>query len=235
MEYYCGGYLLLHCLPAVGLHPQLDGKIIMTCSTCFNESLFGAWAYSWANHDDTLYDANMTMNEHLKSMFNIDDSARKRIHIWADEAFNNEKVGWVGVFMEAATGIEYKKRFFPETDNCYLIALYFNESDAARFLESYKDEGIPVKLMAREREQERADERLLGYDIVGLDFGGEFHTSHCHYLQDALHQRFDLILNEHGLYNDIADWQPVVDYMNDKTTACEPVPWGIARIKQVIF
>lgn len=30
MEYYCGGYLLLHCLPAVGLHPQLDGKIIMT-------------------------------------------------------------------------------------------------------------------------------------------------------------------------------------------------------------
>lgn len=87
VEYYCGGYLLLHCLPAVDLHPQLDGKIIMTCSTCFNESLFGAWAYSWANHDDTLYDANMAMNEHLKSMFNIDDSARKRIHIWADEAF----------------------------------------------------------------------------------------------------------------------------------------------------
>ncbi|ENP9364496.1 hypothetical protein [Escherichia albertii] len=235
MEYYSGGYFLLHCLPLNHLHPQLNGKLLLTCSTCFNESLFGDWALSWTSHTDSLYDANTTIHEHINAAFAIDDSARERIHIWADKKFDEGKIGWIGVFMDAATAIEYKKTFFAGTDNTWLLALYFSEHDANRFLARYKNEGVPVKLATREREKSCANEQLLGYDIVGLDLGGEFHTSHCHNLHAELHQRFGLTLNEYGLYNNIPDWQPVVDYMNDEKTACEPVPWGIARIKQVIF
>lgn len=235
MDYYLGGYLLLRCLPVYHLHPQLDGKPLLTCSTCFNESLFSAWSLSWASSAESLYDANMTIHEHINAVFAIDDSARERIHIWADEKFNEEKIGWPNVFMDAKTAIDYKKTFLPEIDNTYLFALYFTERDINSFLACYKGEGIPMRLTAHEMEKQNVNEQLIGYDIVGLDYGGEFHTSHCHYLHDNLHQRFGLTLNEHGLYNNIPDWQPVVDYMNDETTGCEPVPWGIAKIKQVIF
>lgn len=236
MDYYLGGYLLLHICPVP--HPQNPGygKRFFTCSTCFNESLLNAWALSWGSDKDTLYyyDANITLYEHLAASLGVDDALRERIHRWADEQFN-QTFGWGGVFMNAASAVEYKQTFFPDVDGCCLLALYFSESDAQRFLRHFKDEGIPIMLARKLPEEEHKNEQLLGYNIVGLDFGGEFHTSHCHNLDDELHRRFGLTLNQFGLYDDIPDWQPVIDYMNDETTGCEPVPWGIAKIKQVIF
>ncbi|MEO3989955.1 hypothetical protein [Pseudocitrobacter cyperus] len=243
MDYYLGGYLLLRCLPVNHLHPQLDGKPLLTCSTCFNESLLNAWSYGWGiDVKDTLYDASTTLFDHLESAFGLDDIARENIRIWVNEKFDQELIGWCGVFMSAATAIEYKKQFFQHAQNCYLFGLYFNDSDARRFIAHWQPKserdgllGIPQKLMLRQPENDDINEQFLGYDIVGLDIGGEFHTSHCHGLHNDLHRRFGLTLNEHGLYNNVPDWQPVVDYMNDEATGSEPVPWGIAKIKQVIF
>lgn len=241
MDYYLGGYLLLHCLPIKHSQPQLNGKPLLTCSTCFNESLLDDWSYCWLGFDkNALYDATSTISEHLAAAFSLNSERWEQICVWANENYEREKIGWPDLFMDADTAIEYKQTFFPDLSHCYLLALYFSEKDTLRFIDSWQPRGvmegapgIHQKLSVMQPEEHNENERLLGYDIVGLD--GGFHTSHCHGLHDILHQRFGLTLNEHGLYNSILDWQPVVDYMNDEKTACEPVPWGIAKIKQVIF
>lgn len=241
MDYYLGGYLLLHCLPVADLSNSLNGKPLLTCSTCINESLLDAWSYDWGFVDeDTFYDASTTLYEHLESAFGIDNHAREGIQTWVDK--NADNIGWCGVFMHAQTAIDYKQTFFKNVQNCYLLALYFSDSDAKKFIKRWQPQrpldgllGILQKLMLRQPEDANPREQLLGYDIVGLDIGGEFHSSYCHSLEETLREKFALNLNHHGLYDAIPDWQPVIDYMNDDTTACEPVPWGIAKIKQVIF
>ncbi|HAH7004981.1 hypothetical protein U4Z66_13885 [Escherichia coli] len=236
MDYFLGGYMLLHCLPVEGLHPQLKGKPLLTCSTCFNESLLCAWSYAWLGSDkDSPYNGNMSLYEHLEATFLLTDEDREQIRIRANDWFNEDKVGWESIFMDKSTAIEYKQSFFPHIENCYLLAIYIREPNVQEFSLYPSHDGIAARLLRRQPERNEMDEKLLGYDILGLEIGGQFHTSHCHPLYNELHQRFGLTLNQHGLYNEIPDWQPVVDYMNDDATGCEPVPWGIARIKQVIF
>lgn len=241
MDYYLGGYLLLHCLPVdMPGHPQ-NGKPLLTCSTCINESLLDVWSYSWGSDDEsTLYDASTTLYQHVESTFGIDSLVREKIQIWVDK--HDSDIGWLGVFMNAQTAIDYKQTFFKHVQNCYLLALYFSDIDAQKFITRWQPQskqdgilGIPQRLIRYQPEYADPRERLFGYDIVGLDIGGEFHSSHCHYLGETLREKFALNLNHHGLYDAIPDWQPVIDYMNDETTGCEPVPWGIAKIKQVIF
>ncbi|SFR09841.1 hypothetical protein SAMN04487773_2666 [Enterobacter sp. kpr-6] len=243
-NYYLGGYLLLHCLPGNYPDSPLDGKPLLTCSTCFNDSLLDDWSYCWSGFDkNDPYDAWVTIREHLASAYSLDDITWERLSGWVNEKYETGNVGWPALFMDAATAIEYKQTFFPQLNDCYLLALYIDGNDAQRFIDSWRPQndmegmpGIYRKLSAFQPEQALSDEKLLGYDIGGLDIDGGFHTSHCHSsLHDELCQRFALTLNSHGLYDALDDWQPVVDYMNNDKTVCEPVPWGIVKIKQVIF
>lgn len=102
MEYFLGGYMLMHCLPVEGLHPQLNGKPLLTCSTCFNESLLDDWSYQWLGFDrHAPYDANLTVSEHLAERFSIDDELWERIRIWSNEKYFSGHFGWPDIFVNS--------------------------------------------------------------------------------------------------------------------------------------
>lgn len=241
MDYFFGGYLLLR-LPLLNWeqHP-FSGKKLWTCSTCFNESLIDSWSYSWCCVNETTpYDANTTLLDHVRATYALDDEELSQLQSWCDDKFNEDKIGWPNLFVNLNTALEYHRIYLKQAPNCYLFALYFDEDSATRFITHHQpmgsqggELGVCQILRGRQREQPNNHEQLLGYDVVGLELSGEFHSFHCHNMADDLSQRFNLTINQYGLFDPIENWQPVINYMNEDSTACEPAPWGIAKIKQI--
>ena len=81
-------------------------------------------------------------------------------------------------------------------------------------------------------EQIHDDETLLGFDMIGIEPGGSFHTFYCHGGDRYRIGDFDLRINEYGLFEDYEDWETVMKYANEYA-AFEPVPWVVCKVKQI--
>jgi hypothetical protein len=93
--------------------------------------------------------------------------------------------------------------------------------------------GIRLTLLKQIAETENDSETLLGFDFIGLDISGDFHSFHCHDIGNKLETKFGLKLNNYGMFDNSILFQPVLDYLNDPQNGCEPVPWFVAKIKMV--
>lgn len=136
---------------------------------------------------------------------------------------------------------EYRQTFFSHLEDIKTFAIYFDEKEASDILKEFSPKsdnegeiGI-CHLLKLKIEEQATDEResLIGYDLIGIEFGGGFHTFHCHDIGKELSDKFGLTLNSFGLFDDCADWKPVLDYLNDEENGCEPVPWFVAKTKLI--
>lgn len=120
------------------------------------------------------------------------------------------------------------------------MAIYFDEDEAEAVLEEFEPEeegfgdlGICRKLSEKITEEQNANEQCYGYDFIGIESGGDFHSFHCHDMGPDLSQKFGLKLNEHNLFDDSDDFTPALEHMNDDETGCEPVPWYLVKVKLI--
>src|SRR5690606_35652881 len=116
-----------------------------------------------------------------------------------------------------------------------MLALYVDETGREGMLEELKPETdemgeVGFRLTLLKEIEENDSEMLLGYDYIGIESGGSFHTFHCHDIGKELCDKFDLTLNEFGLFDSNKNSRQVLDYLNDEGNGCEPVPWFIAKI-----
>jgi len=119
------------------------------------------------------------------------------------------------------------------------LQILFPENDRADFLtefapakKEYGTLGIYDNLKKKIVEKESDDEAFIGYDLIGVELGGDFHTFHCHDLSNELTSKFGIELNEFGLIKEIESPKEIVDYMNDEENGCEPVPWYLVKVKK---
>jgi len=73
---------------------------------------------------------------------------------------------------------------------------------------------------------------FIGFDLIGVESGGDFHSFHCHDLANELREKFGLELNEFGLIREMKNPQDVIDFMNDENNGFEPVPWYLVKVKK---
>jgi hypothetical protein len=231
MAYYLGGYYLIHPTP-IAFGSQIS-KIVYTCSTCINESLLDSWSYSWTTNNDRDF-------EQIKSAFSLTSDDIVPIRSWVDDAFDEKRIGWDCVFKDLDTLREYRQKFFSHLHGIWIISIYFEETEANDLLRIFKPReahfgelGLYENLIMKIPEVESAAESLLGFDIIGMESGGGFHTFHCHDLAADLVKRFNLEVNGHGLFIAIDNTKAVSEYMNDPETGCEPVPWFVCKTKLV--
>ena len=225
VSYYLAGYYLV----------QMDKNLpkIFTCSTCINKHLLGVWSYSWCS---------TTQNEidEAQKRFNLSRTQFQNLQSWADEKFVNGSIGWANVFLNIEAALDYKERFFQKTENVFLLALYIGHdfrNDLLEFLKPSSTQvgktGVYQCLEKSILEIQDPDEHLLGYDYIGIEVDGEFHSFHCHQLACELVEKFGLDLNGNGLFEDTWNQVQVEEFLNDTVTGCEAVPWGTAKVKLV--
>ncbi len=227
--YYLGGYYLIQLKPKT--YGNEIGSVIYTCSECINNHILDIWSYSWT----------LDNNEHLeeiKSNYHFSDNQITEIRNWVDEKHNENKIGWTNVFVDIETALEYKNKFFAHINDIKIFALYFDANERSDILEEFKPQfekmgEIGIRLTLLEEFEENDDETFVGFDYIGIEIDGSFHTFHCHDIGKELMDKFDLTLNNFGLFDSNVNSKQVLDYLNNDENGCEPVPWFIVKTKLV--
>lgn len=228
-KYYFGGYYLTKLKPKS--YGDDEGGFIYTCSECINDHILDIWSYSWTT-------ANNKQIDEIKKNYQFTDQKIDEIRNWLDNKFNDNKIGFLNVFTDFETAIEYKDRFFSQLDDIKIFALYFDAKEREDILEEFKPQSekmgeIGLRLTLLKEIEENKNEVFIGFDYIGIEIGGSFHTFHCHDIGKELSDKFGLTLNNFGLFDSDVNSKQVLDYLNDEENGCEPVPWFIVKTKLV--
>ncbi len=228
-KYYLGGYYLTKLRPKN--YGTETGNLIFTCSECINDHLLDIWSYSWTT------DNNKELDE-IKRNYQFSDNQIHEIRNWVDNKYNDNKIGFLNVFTDLETVFEYKSKFFSHLNDIKIFALYFDQDERADILEEFKPQsekngelGIRVTLLKDLKEQD--NEEFLGYDYIGIESGGSFHSFHCHDIGKELSNKFNLTINDFNLFDNDTNSKQVLNYLNDEENGYEPVPWYIVKTKLV--
>ena len=229
MKHYIGAYYLIKLKP-IDFGTIMDSKIY-TCSRCLNDSFFDSWAISWVKTE------KKELNE-VKTTFKLTDKNIEEIQVWAEKKLDEEKLGWINTFSDLKTLNEYKEKFFPKESDFEVLSISFPESELNNVLESIKQTdsqlgeiGIYNNLKNKKVENDKSE--FLGYDLIGIEISGDFHSFHCHNLSNDLKEKFGVIINEFGLIEKVSDWDKIIEYMNDQENGFEPVPWFYVKVNKI--
>lgn len=230
MKFYFGGYYLIKLRKAN--FGSIKNQEIMTCSSCINDTLFDSWSMSWTT---PIENQIKDIREELK----ISEEKQIKIQKWSDKKFEEKKIGWQQVFSDYETIKEYSDKFFTHIKEKEILKILFPENERRDFLTEFAPEkkeygtlGIYDNLIEGIIDEETENEEFIGFDLIGVELGGDFHTFHCHDLANDLKNKFELEINRFGLIEEIKNPQKVINYMNNEGNGFEPVPWYVVKIKR---
>ena len=216
MKKYIGGYYLIK--PREMDFGSLKDQQVLTCSSCINDPLFDSWTISWAEPIEHQVEV-------LRNELGISEQKQLEIQRWADQKFEEEKIGWLEVFQDLETVKYYSENFFSHIEEKEILMIVFPEDETEAFLKHFSPHkenigasGIYQNLKLK-KEFSSADESgiRLGWDLIGVEYGGSnFHTFHCHDLSSELTEKFGLKINKHGLIESIGKSKEELDNMNDE-------------------
>ncbi|WP_145996335.1 hypothetical protein [Dysgonomonas massiliensis] len=168
--------------------------------------------------------------------YNISEETISSIHKWTDEMDSSNMIGYMNLFYSIETAKEYKNCFFSHLDETLILGLYFPIRESQEFVDCFEPKGknegeIGLRYKLKQYQPDDDTGILLGFDLIGVEIGGEFHSFHCHDLANDLIERFDIAINEFGLIQNENKWEAIIDYMNDESNGFEPVPWFFVQVK----
>ncbi len=232
MTYFLGGYYLIKLRPVA--FGSLESKCLLTCSSCINDSLLDNWSYSWTTDNDK------NLND-LTESYKIDKNVISELRAWVDIKLEEKKIGWIDLFRNLETAKAYRRNFFADVQDVKIIAIYFNEQEASDLVDKFEPEkeiqesiGLYQNIKNRTPEITDGNEIFRGFDIIGIELDGSFHTFHCHDLANELAEKFNIHINQFGLYDNIPNFQEVSEYMNDENNGFEPVPWFVVKTVEIV-
>lgn len=143
----------------------------------------------------------------------------------------------MNVFSDLETLTEYKKFFKNLSEEIKILAIYFSENEREELLKEvdFEDKtvsSVGIETMLQRQIEEDESGVTIGYDLIGIEISGDFHTFHCHNLAGELEEKFSVKINEFGLIEDCSNWKELVEFMNDEETGCEPFPWFLVKVKR---
>jgi hypothetical protein len=226
--YYFGGYFLIKTKPFSFI--SITNKIGHTCSSCINLSAFNVdWCLSWTQD----------LNKEEKAELGLTDEKIVEIHKWTDQKFKEGTIKWGHALPDLETITTFKDLFFSDRDDIRIYAMYLGKTDAESLIADFENEkifqgqfGLRENLQKNIEEKDDPTEEFLGYDFIGVENHGSFHSFYCHNIRDEIIDKFSLILNENGLFDTIPNPDVVRKYLNDEVKA-ESVPWYIAKMKRL--
>lgn len=231
-QYYNGGYYLIKTKP-IGFGAD-KGKIVRTCSRCISLSVFDNWCLSWMKDE---------LNEKEKSELELTDGKIEEIQKWTDSRFTNTS----NVFPDLKTAIEFKDLFFKSRNDIEIYSLNFSETDTDLLINEFEegknikkfnynngDFGLRTNLLKKTNESTSDNEIFLGYDFIGIECDGSFHSFYCHDITKTLIDKFSLTINSNELFEKPERHNEIRKYLNDPETGLEPVLWCIVKVNLII-
>ena len=227
-HYYLGGYYLIQLTPIV-YFGETEASVYQTASGCINKDVFDYWCLSTSQPD-----------EKEKLELGLTDEKIEAIKKWAGDKYAKGILKWGNAFSDLETAETFKNLFFPDLANTYIYSIYLPETDANALIAHFKNDGLNNgdfglyhNLTRKIGEAANPKEEFLGYDFIGVEIDGSFHSFYCHGIGQELEHKFSLTFNKYGLFEDIKQPERIRQFLNDPATGVEPVPWFIAKTKRL--
>lgn len=228
MDYYLAGYYLIKLKPLD--FGSFSSKFIYSCSTCINDSLLDSFSRSWTINSDYI--------QQVECDFKLDYTKINQIQEWTSKKDSENKIGYLTIFYDVVTAKEYRDKFFADLENVKIFALYLPCSESKNVIKEFEPKNqnqgeIGIVHILKKAEKAIENENIIGYDLIGIESDGGFHSFHCHDLYSDLNKKFGVYLNKYGLLESALNWEKLINYMNDQKNGFASVPWHFAQIRLV--
>ncbi len=200
---------------------------IVTVSTCIVESYPDSWALPWAaTTSDEL--------RQIQALLGLKDSEFAELRSWVLRAMDDEKFGWPDVFFSLNAAREFRHRFLTAVKDTRILGLSLARDVAEEFLRDEAPQeghgGSGVWTMLRRGAQLNRPASPLGFDVLGAEYGGAFHTFSCNGLEQDFNKKLGITFNRYGLIDDYPTAITASKYTNQDDVGAEPVAWYPFRV-----
>ena len=145
-----------------------------------------------------------------------------------EEMLAQKTMGWPNTFISLESASALYRKYLQRAENHRILGIAFS-GEAAK--ELVADAAAPPRIpcgMAEllvERQEIPANSRILGFEILGLEYCGSFHSFLCNGLEADYSEKLSITLNETGRIDTWEEARRAADYTNDESVGAEPVPW----------
>lgn len=222
---YFGSYVLQ-------LDPHPDFGVIWTPSGHINTSCLEDWVFDWKSTRPKNVPERMTEIGLALPLF-------EKLRHFANDAFEQDRVGWANCFRSPECALEYYCKFFEGRDDVVVLSLFSEHSEGNELAKyGYRDEpnigndGYVLNLREQRPEASVRYDRALGYDIIGIEIGGFLYTSYCHGNPVALFKGFDFAMNAFGLFEYSPDLDRMAEYARSTDSGFDWLNWTWVKVVQ---
>lgn len=230
VNYYLAGYYLIK-LNSTSERATENG-FIYSANDCINTNILGSCGLS--RTEQKAYQ----QNEVLKKL-DISTEQLAEAREWAATAFEAGTIAWSNVFNAVDSAREYYRSFFAHQDNVVLLALSFNEKEASELTDLFATwENIGTIGVAQNLSKKILSTGIdattyLGFDIVGVELGGELLSPFCCNKITQFIHKAQSPLNQYGLWDtDDAFYNMLNDLIKQENNP-EAVGWFVCRVDQI--
>lgn len=221
MDFFVGGYFLVQGFQSAD---WMKNKTLLpakfwTVSNCICEIYPDTWIFSWASN---------SANDYQK-ILKLEEEGFKSLQAWADELMTKDELGWPNVFLNITTAKQFYVQYLRHLPDIELLSIALSEPYLIEFIEENKsgpgigEGGVYKKLQQRQLLENSAIAR--GFEILGDEYGGQFHSFVCNSLETDYKERLNISLNQNGLIDSYEDAIKAANYTNLDEVGAEPVLW----------
>lgn len=225
MKFYLGGYYLVKINKN---DTETIPETIYTVTNCINiliPSLNGLKWVTSSSHD----------NKKIMDSIDIDENGFLLLQEWVSEKFDESEFTISGSFNRINIVKEFIKKFVIKKDNLKLLAIYLPEEYYSNFIDDNYEEGTQsdreISSVIKLKIEEDNLGSTIGFDLLGYEIGGDFHSFHCHNLKSELIEKLKINFNQYELIANYQDAKKALGYINIEGNA-EPVRWDIWKVKE---
>lgn len=222
-----GFFLVTEAAPLPSDQKFLPPRII-TASTCMADVYPDERVLTWAN---TSPEDLAGVREKLK----LNESDFEDLRKWEDQSFDLG-FGWPNVILDLMFAREFNRRYLQAIRGIHLLGMCITTDDAEKFNKHivYWSKGRTgesgfQKIFSRRLPCVHAG-AFLGFDVIGLEWSGEFHTFSCNDLAKDYVEKLGITFNAHGLIPDETMAFAAAEYTKREETGAEPVPWCAVKL-----
>ena len=208
------------------MNAYLLPETIVTATDCIVDLVPNTWSIEWT-HD------TQAARQEEAAKFGLKTSEIEAFTAWSTSALESGELGWPGVFLSVDVALRVKRDFLSRATSLVVIGIALPHELVSTFLDETRVEagqGEPgVVAAVRGGKVPSARGRLLGYDVLGWDFGG-FHSYVCNGLETEFADLFEIKPNRWGFFDRLGDARRCADHCNLETTGAEPALWMPWRV-----
>jgi hypothetical protein len=164
----------------------------------------------------------------LPEELKLTESEFHEIRSWVERALACSDLGWPNVFLNLSAARDFKHRFMHAVPGVHLIGLAIAAEDSEEFLPDYETSGLGMIVPRRLPPDDSGV--LLGFDVLGVESSGHFHTFSCNDQARDYVEKLGIKFNDRGLIPDQDQAFAAAEYTNRDETGAEPVPWFAVKL-----